>query len=73
MNASSLVQKIGNSCQRLRDDGSSATEVHRRTGPELAPRTVKRAIDQLVVAGEVVHQGERRWRRYRLTPQGQTG
>ena len=53
--------------------GSSATEVHRRTGPELAPRTVKRAIDQLVAAGEVVHQGERRWRRYRLTPQGQTG
>lgn len=51
--------------------GSSATEVHRRTGPELAPRTVKRAIDQLVAAGEVEHQGERRWRRYRLGAKGQ--
>lgn len=52
--------------------GSSATEVHRRTAPELAPRTVKRALDQLVAAGQVVHQGEKRWRRYRLIDKGQT-
>lgn len=53
--------------------GSSATEVHRRTAPELAPRSVKRALDQLVATGQVEPQGEKRWRRYRLTHNGQTG
>ncbi|MEB0058943.1 ATP-binding protein [Variovorax sp. LG9.2] len=53
--------------------GSSVTEVHRRTAPELAPRSVKRALDQLVATGQVEPQGEKRWRRYRLIDNGQIG
>jgi ATP-dependent DNA helicase RecG len=39
---------------------------------ELSVKTIKRALDELVDSGQVVHEGERRWRRYRLRPKGQT-
>jgi ATP-dependent DNA helicase RecG len=34
-------------------------------GAELSVKTIKRALDELVAAGEVAFEGERRWRRYR--------
>ena len=45
---------------------SSISDVHRRIGPEIPPRTVKRAFDLLVSEGTISATGERRWRRYRL-------
>jgi ATP-dependent DNA helicase RecG len=47
---------------------SSATEVHRRVGQEIPARTLRRALQELVTAGQVVPSGERRWRRYRVGP-----
>ena len=41
-------------------------------GAELSGKTIKRALDELVAAGEVVYQGERRWRRYWRGSKGQT-
>jgi DNA-binding transcriptional regulator PaaX len=35
-------------------------------------KTIKRALDELAAAGQVNHEGERRWRRYRLGDKGQT-
>lgn len=45
---------------------SGRTDIHRRIGPEIHPKTLARAIDALVEAGEVRATGERRWRTYRL-------
>lgn len=53
---------------------SSSADINRRIGAEISAKTVKRALDDLVDAGQVVHAGERRWRRYRLSgpePKGQ--
>jgi len=44
--------------------GSSSPEINARVGAELSVKTVKRALDELVEAGEVAFEGERRWRRY---------
>jgi ATP-dependent DNA helicase RecG len=51
--------------------GSASSEINSRVGPELSVKTIKRALDELVAAGEVAHEGERRWRRYRLGSKGQ--
>lgn len=45
---------------------SSKSDIWRRVGPEIPERTFRRAIEELVEAGEVVTEGEKRWRRYRL-------
>lgn len=46
---------------------SSSADINRRIGKEISPKTVKRALDVLVDTWQVIHQGERRWRRYRLS------
>jgi ATP-dependent DNA helicase RecG len=45
---------------------SSKGEVHRRVGPEIPERTLRRTLEGLVESGDVVTVGEKRWRRYRL-------
>ena len=45
---------------------SAIGEINNRVGPESKGKQLKRAIDALVVAGQVAHVGEKRWRRYRL-------
>ncbi|MEC5218765.1 ATP-dependent DNA helicase RecG [Actimicrobium sp. GrIS 1.19] len=45
---------------------SSSADINRRIGVEISPKTVKRALDNLLQTNEVVYSGERRWRRYRL-------
>ena len=47
--------------------GSSSPDINRRIGAEISAKTVKRALDDLVAAARVVYEGERRWRRYRLS------
>jgi ATP-dependent DNA helicase RecG len=44
---------------------SSSADINRRIGAEISTKTVKRALDDLVSAGQVTYEGERRWRRYR--------
>ena len=51
--------------------GSASSEINGRIGPELSVKTIKRALDELVAAEQVDHEGERRWRRYRLGSKGQ--
>ena len=46
-------------------------DIQRRACPELDQRTVKRALDELVGAGQVRHEGEKKWRRYWLMDNGQ--
>lgn len=53
--------------------GSSSTDVNRRIGAEISAKTVKRALDDLAEAGQVTHDGERRWRRYSLSTQAHKG
>ena len=53
--------------------GSASSEVNARVGAELSLKTIKRALDELAALGEVVFEGERRWRRYRRWPIGQVG
>jgi ATP-dependent DNA helicase RecG len=50
---------------------SSSADIHRRTAPELAQRTIRRALEELVTQGQIRFEGERRWRRYLLTDKGQ--
>ena len=52
--------------------GTASSEINGRVGPELSVKTIKRALDELVATGQVDHEGERRWRRYRLASKGQT-
>jgi ATP-dependent DNA helicase RecG len=52
--------------------GSASSDINSRVGPELSVKTIKRALDELVATGQVNHEGERRWRRYRLGSKGQT-
>ena len=47
-------------------------DIQRRACPELDQRTVKRALDELVEAGQVRHEGEKKWRRYWLLDNRQT-
>jgi len=53
--------------------GSSNTDVNRRIGAEISAKTVKRALDDLADTGLVIHDGERRWRRYSLSTQAHKG
>lgn len=53
--------------------GSSSADVNRRIGAEISVKTVKRALDDLVEVGRVSHEGEHRWRRYRLSSQEHKG
>lgn len=46
---------------------SAISAVHQRVGPEIHPKQIKRAIDELVSRGEVRFEGEKRWRRYWAT------
>lgn len=50
---------------------SSSAEIHRRAAPELALRTIRRALEDLVLADLARFEGDRRWRRYWLTDKGQ--
>ncbi len=50
----------------MRHPGSASPEINARVGAELSVKTVKRALDELVAAGDVRFAGERRWRRYSL-------
>ena len=52
---------------------SSSADINRRIGAEISAKTVKRALDTLVDAGQVTHAGERRWRRYHLSSQASKG
>ena len=54
----------------LRYPGASSSDVQRRVGVAISPKTVKRTLDLLVEQGQVRHEGERRWRRYTLTDEG---
>lgn len=47
---------------------SSSSEINRRIGKEIPYRQMKRALDALVKAGEVLHEGATRARRYWLAP-----
>ncbi len=51
---------------------SSASEIHRRVGPEIHVRTVGRALQRLVGEGQVLVDGKGRWRRYKAADIGQT-
>ena len=46
--------------------GSSSSEINRRIGAEISPRTLRRALEALVSEETVTYTGDRRWRRYRL-------
>jgi ATP-dependent DNA helicase RecG len=52
---------------------SSSADINRRIGAEISAKTVKRALDALVDAGQVTHAGERRWRRYCLSSHASKG
>jgi len=47
---------------------SAISDIHRRIGSEIAQRTLKRALDQLVLGDWVKPSGENRGRTYRLAP-----
>lgn len=44
--------------------GSSSGDVNRRVGPEVPYRSLKRALDELIKAGKVRHEGQGKGRRY---------
>ncbi|TAK54994.1 MAG: ATP-dependent DNA helicase [Gammaproteobacteria bacterium] len=46
---------------------SSTPEINRRIGAEISGKSIKRALDTLITDGRVTFDGERRWRRYRLS------
>lgn len=46
---------------------SASSDINRRIGMEISAKTVKRCLDDLTESGQVSFEGERRWRRYRLT------
>lgn len=50
--------------------GSSSSEVNRRIAPEVSLGKVRAALERLEAKGQVRHQGDRRWRRYWVVPQG---
>ena len=51
--------------------GSSSTDSQRRTAPELAPSTIRRALEELCDQGQVRFEGDKRWRRYWFSDNGQ--
>jgi len=50
----------------LEDQHTDRKSLRTVTG-KTAAKIVKRALDDLVDGGRVVYEGERRWRRYRLS------
>jgi ATP-dependent DNA helicase RecG len=46
---------------------SSSADINQRIGAEIPLKSFKRALDDLIIAGQVSYAGERRWRRYRLS------
>ena len=52
---------------------SSSKDIQRRAAPEVPLRTLRRALGDLMDRGVVEAEGERRWRRYSLAPNGQEG
>lgn len=48
--------------ERYKD--SAISDIHRRVGPEIPLRTLRRTLEELVTEGQVVAVGDRRWRRY---------
>ena len=50
---------------------SSSADIQRRTAPELTQLTIRRALESLVAQGQVMFEGERRWRRYSLVDKDQ--
>lgn len=50
--------------------GSSSGDVNRRVGPEVPYRSLKRALDELIEAGKVRHEGQGKGRRYWATAEG---
>jgi ATP-dependent DNA helicase RecG len=52
---------------------SSSADINRRIGAEISAKTVKRVLDDLVDGGRVIYEGERRWRRYRLSEREHKG
>ena len=44
--------------------GSAIGDVHKRIGPEINKRSIKRAIDELLTEGIAYYEGEKRGRRY---------
>lgn len=51
--------------------GSSSPEIRKRTAPELSLRSIRRALEELHDRGEVVYEGEKRWRHYWPASNGQ--
>jgi ATP-dependent DNA helicase RecG len=47
---------------------SAISDIHQRIGDEIHPKQVKRALDDLIVRGQVRIQGSKRWRRYWAVP-----
>jgi ATP-dependent DNA helicase RecG len=47
---------------------SASSEVHQRVAPEIPPRTLGRALKELVDAAKVEAHGKGRWTRYRVAP-----
>ncbi len=47
---------------------SAIGDIHQRIGAEINPRQIKRALDALNSRGEVLFEGNRRWRRYWAAP-----
>lgn len=45
---------------------SSISEINRRIGDEIPYKQLKRTLDTLIEAGEVIREGKTRWRRYTL-------
>ena len=45
--------------------------LYRRSVPAFGAKVLRELLDELVAAGEVIHQGERRWRRYWRGSKGQ--
>lgn len=45
---------------------SGRADIHRRIGPEIRPKAITRALNDLIAEGAVVFAGERRWRAYRI-------
>lgn len=47
--------------------GSAAPDIHRRIGPEIPPRTLRRVLTGLIEQGRVIPTGQKRWRRYSVS------
>ena len=47
---------------------SAISDIHRRIGPEIHPKQVKRALEELSERGAVRFEGSNRWRRYWAMP-----